>query len=314
MNYYMVQLKLIIRYRRTMIDELRALAIFAKVVEAGSFRSAANALKLSPSVVSHHVAQLEDRLGVALLYRSTRQLSLTHEGEKLHISAEAMLSAAEKGLNSIAYHAIEPNGMLNLTLPSMLIRSPLVGDIAAFAKEFPKVALSISFSDIQQDLIREGIDLAIRIGDLKDSSLKSKKLFMMTRKLVVAPALMSKHKTPRLPLDLLKWDWVGLKMRPNTKTFNQKGKTCSIDFEPRIIVDSMDAVCQLAIAGLGLATPPAFLVADDIYQGYLVELLPDWQLESIPVYVVWPPNAHKESLTFRFMAFLEMRKKTYLSL
>ena len=70
----------------------------------------------------------------------------------------------------------------------------------------------------------------------------------------------------------------------------------------------MDAVCQLAIAGLGLATPPAFLVAEDIHQGYLVEPLPEWQAESIPVYVVWPPNASKESLTFRFMAFLEMRK------
>ncbi len=296
-----------------MIDELRALAIFAKVVEAGSFRSAANALKLSPSVVSHHVAQLEKRLGVALLYRSTRRLSLTHEGEKLYMSAEAMLSAAEKGLNSVAYQANEPTGKLNLTLPAMLTRSSLVDDIAAFAKAFPKVALSISFSDIQQDLIREGIDLAIRIGNLKDSALKSKRLFTMTRKLIVAPALMSEHKTPRRPQDLLKWDWIGLKMRPNTKTLKQKGKTCLINFEPRIIVDSMDAVCQLAIAGLGLATPPEFLVADAIHQGYLVEPLPDWQAESIPVYVVWPPNASKESLTFRFMAFLEMRRKSNLS-
>lgn len=298
-----------------MIDELRALAIFAKVVEAGSFRSAANALNLSPSVVSHHVAKLEERLGIALLYRSTRRLSLTHEGEKLFMSAEAMLAAAEKGLNSVAYHAIEPTGKLSLTLPAMLTRSPLVGDIAAFAKAFPKVTLSISFSDIQQDLIREGIDLAIRIGDLKDSGLKSKRLLAVTRKLVAAPALMNEHQSPRRPEDLLKWDWIGLKMRSNTKTFiNQKGKTCLIDFEPRVVVDSMDAVCQLAIAGLGLATPPAFLVAEDIHRGYLVEPLPEWQAEPLPVYLVWPPNASKESLTLRFMTFLEMRKKSYLSL
>src|SRR6185437_2160385 len=154
-----------------MIDELRALAIFAKVVEAGSFRSAANALKLSPSVVSHHVAQLEERLGVALLYRSTRQLSLTSEGEKLFNSAKTMLSAAEEGLNSLAFRATEPIGKLNLTVPAMLTKSLLVADIIAFAKTFPKVVLSINFSDIQQELIREGIDLAIRIGDLKDSTL-----------------------------------------------------------------------------------------------------------------------------------------------
>lgn len=168
--------------------------------------------------------------------------------------------AAEKGLNSVAYRATEPTGQLSLTVPAMLARSPLVGDIAAFAKAFPKVALSISFSDIQQDLIREGIDLAIRIGDLKDSGLKSKRLFTMTRKLVGAPVLMSEHDSSRRPQDLLKWDWIGLKMRPNTKTLiNQKGKTCLIEFEPRVIVDSMDAVRQLAISGLGLATPPAFL-------------------------------------------------------
>ncbi|MBN9228255.1 MULTISPECIES: LysR family transcriptional regulator [Legionella] len=295
-----------------MIDELRALAIFAKVVEAGSFRSAAKTLKLSPSVVSHHVAQLEERLGVALLYRSTRRLSLTYEGDKLFISAKAMLSAAEKGLNGIAYHAPEPTGKLNLTLPAMLTKSPLVDDIAAFAKAFPKVALSISFSDIQLDLIRESIDLAIRIGNLQDSTLKSKRLFTMKRKIVIAPSVMNRHKSPRKLKDLLKWDWIGLKMRPNTKTLiNQKGQTYIIDFEPRIIVDSMDAACQLAIAGLGLVTPPAFFVAEDINQGRLVEPLPEWQAESLPIYAVWPPNASKESLTYRLITFLEMRKKAY---
>lgn len=306
-------MKWTVRYGEIMIDELRALAIFAKVVEAGSFRSAAIALKLSPSVVSHHVAQLEERLGVALLYRSTRRLSLTYEGEKLFTSAKTMLLVAEKGLNSIAYNATEPTGKLNLTVPAMLTRSSLIDDIAAFAKTFPKIAISINFSDIQQDLIRESIDLAIRIGDLKDSTLKSKRLFTMNRKLIVAPALMSQYKPPQQPEDLLKWDWIGLKMRQNTKRLiNQKGKTCLIDFEPRIIVDSMDAVCQLAIAGLGIATPPAFLVAEDINQGNLVEPLSEWQVESIPVYAVWPPNVSKESLTFRLITFLRDKKKILL--
>ncbi len=97
-------------------------------------------------------------------------------------------------------------------------------------------------------------------------------------------------------------------MRLNTKTLiNQNGKTCVINFEPTVIVDSMEAVCQLAIAGLGLATPPAFLVAEDIRRGYLVEPLPEWQAESLSVYAVWPPNVSKESLTFRFMAFIEKK-------
>ena len=102
-------------------------------------------------------------------------------------------------------------------------------------------------------------------------------------------------------------------MRPNTKTLiNKVGETVLIDFKPRIIADSVDAVSQLAVAGLGLATPPSFLVAEDIHQGLFVEPLPAWHVESIPVYAVWPPNASKDSLTFKLIAFLEKRKKSYL--
>lgn len=293
-----------------MIDELRALAIFAKVVKAGSFRSAAHELKLSPSVVSHHVAQLEERLGIVLLYRSTRQLSLTFEGEQLFASAQSMIVAAESGLNSILHQASEPSGKLNLTVPALLTRSALVKDIAAFAKAFPKVSLSINFSDVQQDLIREGIDLAIRVGDLKDSALKSKKLFDLKRKLVASPDFMMNYETPHSPKDLIAWEWIGLKMRSNhKKLINQAGKTFLINFEPRIITDSVDSVCQLAIVGLGLATPPSFLVEEDIKQGYLVEPLSNWQPESLPVYAIWPSNVSKESLTFKLIAFLAMRKK-----
>lgn len=291
-----------------MLDELRALAIFAKTVEAGSFRTAAKALRLSPSVVSHHISQLEERLGVTLLYRSTRQLSLTQEGENLFSAAKAMVQAAESGLNTITHQSTEPSGKLTITVPAVLTRSSLVKDLAAFAQAFPKIMLSISFSDVQQDLIRDGIDLAIRIGDLKSSTLKAKRLFQMKRKLIVAPSYIEKRSRPRQPQDLEDWDWIGLKMRPDHKTLvNRVGKTFQIHFQPRIVVDSVDAVCQLAIAGLGLATPPAFLVEEDLRQGSLVEPLPAWGIESLGVYAVWPPNASKESLTFKLINFLEER-------
>lgn len=295
-----------------MIDDLRALAIFAKVIEAGSFRAAAHELKLSPSVVSHHVAQLEERLGTTLIYRSTRRLSLTHEGEQLFASAQAMLLAAENGLNSVAHQATEPSGKLNLTVPALLTRSQLLRDIAEFVKTFPKISLSISFSDVVQDVIHEGIDCAIRIGVLKDSTLKSKKLYDMQRQLVIAPATMGRYPPPQTPQDLVTWDWIGLKMRAHTRRLHHKsGKTQSIDFKPRIIADSVDAMGQLALAGLGVATPPAFLVAEDLQQGRLVEPLPDWHPESVPVYAVWPPNVSPESLAYKLIAFLDFRKKSY---
>lgn len=292
-----------------MIDELRALAIFAKTVEAGSFRTGAKELKLSPSVVSHHISQLEERLGATLLYRSTRHLSLTQDGEQLFLAAKAMVEAAESGLNTIMHQSPEPSGKLVVTIPAALTRSALVKDLIDFAKTFPKIGLSISFTDLQEDLIRQGIDLAIRIGDLQNNTLKAKKLSEMKRTLIVAPSYLKGRKNPKKPQELMDLDWIGLKTRPDQRTLvNSAGKSFEINFKPRIVVDSLDAVREFAIAGLGLATPPTFLVEEDIRQGLLVEPLPEWGIESLGVYAVWPPNTSKESLTFRLIDFLEMRK------
>ncbi|KLN59593.1 transcriptional regulator [Kiloniella spongiae] len=288
-----------------MIDELRAMAVFAKTVEVGSFRAASRELALSPSVVSHHVSQLEDKLGVALLYRSTRRLSLTDDGEKLFGYAKEMLALAENGFDAIAQRASEPMGKLNITLPAGFIHGPIVDDLASFAQIFPKINLSVSFSDHQQDIIRDGIDLAIRVGTIEDSTLKSKKLTDLRRKLVVSPDYYKKHPEPRKIQDLQGWDFIGLTMRPNNKLLtNESGKSVRLTYEPQIVLDSIHAVIQLARAGAGVITPPDFLVADDIEQGRMLELFPEWTVESLPVYVIWPPNAPREGLTHRFIDYL----------
>lgn len=286
------------------------MALFAKTVEAGSFRAAATALGISASVVSHHVSQLEERLGVALLYRSTRRLSLTPAGKTLFGHAKEALAAAESGLNAIMRQAAEPVGELNLTLSAFFAHSTLLDDIAAFALAHPRVALSMRFSDTRLDLIHSGIDLALRIGALQDSSLKSRKLFDLERRLVVAADVFAARPRPRVPDDLLDWDWIGLSMRPNRKRLtHREGETRELEFTPRIVVDSIDAVSQLACAGLGLATPPAFLVDAALDSGRLVEPLPDWRIDSLGVYAVWPPNAPRESLTFRLLDFLTARER-----
>jgi len=293
-----------------MIDELRALAVFARTVETGSFRAAARMLGLSPSVVSHHVSQLESRLGVALLYRSTRRLSLTDDGRRLFDAAQGALQAAERGFNAIAGRSSEPAGSLAITVPGFFARSPLVDDLAAFALAHPKVALAVNFSDEKRDLIRDGIDLAIRVGTLKDSALKSKRLSLLKRKLVAAPACLAARKKPHKPSDLDTWEWIGLSMRPDSKTLvGRNGTTERIRFTARVTVDSIEAACRLAAAGLGLATPPAFLVEDEIRAGRLVELLPAWEVEALGVYAVWPQNAGRESLTMRLLRFLEARER-----
>jgi DNA-binding transcriptional LysR family regulator len=293
-----------------MIDELRALAVFAKTVECGSFRGAARALGLSPSVISHHIAGLEQRLGTALLYRSTRRLSLTAKGAVLYSSAVRMLEAATHGLNAIALQSNEPSGKLTLTIPAFFTRSSLLTEIAEFAIAFPKLEIDISFSDEAKDLIRDGIDMAIRVGDLKDSSLKSKKIFEFRRKLVVSPAYLGTRNAASRPSDLLDWDWVGFKLRPNYKTLvHENLAPVRIDYIPRVVVDNVDAAWQFALAGAGLATPAFFSVERELASGLLVEPLPEWEATPLSVYALWPANASKSSLSLRFLDFLIERRK-----
>jgi len=147
-----------------MLDRLRAMAVFAKTVETGSFRGAARALGLSPSVVSHHVTQLEASLDVALLYRTTRRLTLTDDGKKLFAAAREMVAAAERGLGEMPVEGLDPSGHLSIAIPAALIAETLYEDLAAFAQAFPRIALTLHSSDAQVDIIREGIDVALRAG------------------------------------------------------------------------------------------------------------------------------------------------------
>jgi DNA-binding transcriptional LysR family regulator len=289
-----------------MINDLRAMAVFAKTVETGSFRAAASALGLSPSVVSHHVSQLETRLGVALLYRSTRRLSLTQDGKIFFEHAQTMLTAAERGFNALAQRVTEPAGTLSVTVSAFLSHGQLMNSIASFARAYPGIALELDFSDQKRDLICDGIDLAIRVGELEDSTLKTKKLFDIRRKLVVAPRIAKGHPRPQTPEELADWEWIGLQMRPNRRTLtNTEGESRTVRFEPRVTVNSLEAVCQLSLEGLGLATPPAFMVEPYLEAGRLVEPLPNWRVSSLGIYAVWPQNAPREGLTFRLLSFLE---------
>lgn len=288
-----------------MFDELRAIAIFAKTIETGSFRGCAKALGLSPSVVSHHIAQLEHKLGLTLLYRSTRKMSLTAEGEQLYEASKKMLEAIEFGLDSILPAAETPSGTLKVSMPSILVRSRLMEKIAQFCCELPNVKLHLNFTDKIVDLIEERFDIGIRIGKLKEGGLMAKKLFSFGRKLVCSPLFFEKQTKAKKPEDLSTWRWIGIEMLPFSRQFkNSVGKSVIVSYQANLICDSVDAAYQLAIAGAGLSSPPDFLVERDIKEGKLVEVLPEWQMEPLSVYAIWPQNLLKNNLASRFRNIL----------
>ncbi|MDV7340126.1 LysR family transcriptional regulator [Terasakiella sp. A23] len=281
-----------------MIEDLRAITLFCKTVECGSFRQCATHFNLSPSIVSQQISNLEQKYGITLLYRSTRKLKLTSEGAAFFEKAQTMVASAQDALSVLSEKSDHPSGTLHLTMPAGLIKSPQMAQIAQFSQDHPDIKLDIHFTDKRLDLIQEGIDLAIRAGQLDDSSLKSKKIGELHRTLVCTPQYASRHPLPTHGDDLKNWDWIKMKMMPPYRTLcDEKGISHDIHFTPHVEVDNTDAMCEMTRLGLGLSTPPDFLVERDIKEGALVEILPSWRASSMNVYALWPENSVRRKLT-----------------
>lgn len=281
-----------------MIDRLRQIAIFAKTIDHGSFRGAAKELRLSPSVVSHHISQLEENLGLALIYRSTRKLTLTREGERLLVAARKMLDAVEGELQDLSATADAPSGELRLTVPSVLSHSSVTERIAAFSIAYPRIHLSVDYSDTRRKLIDDGYDFAIRMGPKSRNSATSRTLFEVHRKLVASSTYLSTRTEAKEPRDLLDWDWISLAPVQNIpmKFSKEKSRVVTIKPEPHMFTNDATALYRLARAGAGLAVVPEFLIEQDLADGKIQHLLPGWELPSIDVFALWPTNAPKHGL------------------
>lgn len=288
-----------------MIDELRSMAIFAETIKQGSFRAAAKQLQLSPSVVSYQVTQLENRLGTALIYRSTRNLSLTNEGKVLYQYALSMVESAHQGLNLATSKQQELRGVLTVTLPSALIKSEISKNIAEFAKCHPLLNLNFLYTDERQNLIEQGIDIAFRVGEMKDSNLIATRVGEIKRKLVCSYEFAQMIEEPVSPADIERHNWIKLTMLPNRRTLiGADGQKVHVNFNSNISVNSVEAMTELCVNGLGIATPPDYLVEHTLKNKVLVELLTNWKIEPIPLYAVWPSNVFQNSNAKRLLSFL----------
>lgn len=289
-----------------MIDKLRAMAIFANVVEHGSFRAAAQHLGLAPSRVSQSVSDLEKELNITLLYRSTRRLSLTAEGELLFESVTRMLQAAESGLDAINLDTSAPSGELRITAPAFVTQTRMMDTFAAFHKRHRNVMLRLNFSDKPRDLIKEGYDVAIRAGWLKNSELMTRNVGSSERLLVASADYVNSQPAIEDPMGLETWDWIHFTVRPgrtdliNTTT----GDQITVQCPHRVEVDSANALYELTIRGLGVSMLPEHLVRENIVNGKLVHLFPDWSLKPLNLCAVWPDKSRRQNLTLIFVRFL----------
>lgn len=285
-----------------MIDHLKSMAVFAIVVEEKSFRRAALRLSLSPSVISHHITKLEKNLGVALIYRSTRSFSLTDEGQLFYQSAKAMLVAATDGMGELAADSQNVLTQLRVAIPEMLSSSRVFDRVTAFSLQNPGIQLMITSSDTTTDLIRETLDVAIRVGRLKDSELKARKIDEDDLIVVAAPDLIKKYSEPTHPNDLLDWKRISFTPVPDDIEFRKnKVKILPVWQTVSAVTDSVHVMHKMALAGVGLAGLPKEAVRDDIDSGKLRQILPGWSAGKLDFYVVWHKNTSARSITRSFI-------------
>ncbi|MCH7394703.1 LysR family transcriptional regulator [Acinetobacter dispersus] len=275
-----------------MIEDIRYLIIFAKIAEFGSISKGAKALGLSTATVSLHLSKLEKNLECALFYRNTRKMTLTHDGQKLLDTAQVMLETYESGISDFKQRSILRKTQLHISIPAVFIHSELTQCITTFCAAYQDLTVHITCDDSRTDLITENVDIAVRIGELPDSSFKARYLFPLARSIVATPEFLSQHHPIIHPKDLINMKWIGLSMRKNKRILRHQhtGEEVEISYQPRIYVNNVEAAYRLAKLNVGLAAPPDELIQADLEQQNIVKVLPSWTLEQLSVYAVWPAN------------------------
>lgn len=272
------------------MDRFLEMQTFVAVVDAGSFIGAADPLGMSKAAVSRHVSDLENRLGVRLLQRTTRRLSLTDEGQAFYARSKDALALVDEAETEIRSRSSEASGVVRVNAPQtfgVLHLAPLWG---GFMDANPRVSLEVTLSDRVVDVVDEGFDLAIRIATLPNSTLVSKKLASTRVMLCAAPAYLERVGTPSHPEDLALHQviaysyWAGR----DEWTFTGPEGVVSVKTRARLYANNGDTCLAAALSGQGIILQPSFLVAEDVRAGRLVELMPEYRSIELGIYAVYP--------------------------
>jgi len=286
-------------------DELATLLALA---EHGSFAAAGRALQRHPSVLSKRLAALEQRLGVRLVERTTRQLRFTGEGlrlvERLRQAAGLIAEAQDEATRSAA----QIQGRLRVALPATMGRQWLSPILARFALAHPQVTLDVEYSERFVDIVAEGFDAAIRIGELADSRLVARRLCDLRRILCAAPDYLARHGTPKKPAQLAEHNCLGFTGLHSWPDWNlaRRGEQHSVRVRGSLISNDNEALLSAARLGVGILAGGEWLMKHDLDAGHLVRVLPDWQLDAAAgIYFVRPSARYNSATSEAFMAWIE---------
>ncbi|MGH6616463.1 LysR family transcriptional regulator [Sphingomonas sp.] len=276
-----------------MLDDLNELKTFRAILAEGSLSGAARRLGVTLAVVSKRLTTLEARAGVSLIHRTTRALSATEEGKRLLIDIEHALDAIESGEKRLAGGRDEPTGTLRVSAPVSFGRRHVAPVLGELARRHPRLGISLQLDDRLADLVSDGLDLAVRIGALADSSSMMRKLSDNHRILVAAPSYLDRAGRPATPADAARHDFIryGNAFEP-WRLERADGATATLSASARLRVDNGDAVRDWALAGLGIVLKSEIDIAEDLAIGLLERVLPEWHCGQAPIVALFPSAQH----------------------
>ncbi|WP_033063167.1 LysR family transcriptional regulator [Pseudomonas sp. GM48] len=276
-----------------MMEDLNTLYYFTQVVEHHGFAAAGRALDMPKSKLSRRIAELEERLGVRLLHRTSRHCSLTEIGQAYYQRCLAMRVEAESAAELIERNRSEPQGLVRVSCPTALLNSWVGPMLTRYMLKYPLVELFIESTNRRVDLIHEGFDIALRVRfpPLENTDMVMKVLGNSTQSVVGSPAFVSRLSTPASPADLSglpSLHWGAAQREYQWELFGADGSTAMIRHAPRMVTDDLLALRHAAVAGIGIVHLPSVVVRDEIATGQLVELVPGWAPKSGVIHAIFP--------------------------
>jgi LysR family transcriptional regulator for bpeEF and oprC len=288
------------------MNKLQAMEVFVQVVDAGSFTRAAEMLQMPKATVSTLVQSLEAALSAKLLYRTTRQVTVTTDGAAYYERCLRILSDVRDAEESLSRTRLSPSGRLRVDAPTGLSSEILVPALPAFFERYPDIMLELGCSDRPVDLVEEGVDCAVRGGALQDTSLIARRVGVVNFLTAAAPSYLARYGTPQHPRELERHRCVNYFSAKTGKVFdwdfNQGDERIEVPMRGLIALNDSNSYVEAGLAGLGIIQMTDYLVDRHVTSGRMVQILPDWLSDPLPVHVVYPQNRH---LSAKVRVFVE---------
>lgn len=289
------------------MDQIQAMRLFARVVEAGTFTRAADSLQLPKSTVTKHVQALEARLRVKLLNRTTRRVTVTADGAAYYDRVVRLLADLDDMEASLSQARAAPRGRLRVDVGTSIASLLIIPHLAEFQARYPDIQLDLGVSDRTVDLIGDNVDCVIRGGELADQSLVARRVGNLEFITVATPSYLAQHGTPQHPLDLERGHrniifFSPVSMRRYPLEFHRDNEVLEISNPVHLAVNEAHAYVRAVLEGLGVGQITTFQARDYLVRGDLMQLLPEWTQPLLPIYVVYPPNRH---LSAKVRAFVD---------